>query len=114
MVWLSAWFVLCRLFFLSSTHKNLLSREYACAEAACAPIEAPSACRTMLRCDLPRNKKYECVRGAALLTADLTCVALASAGAHFDIPTADGPEHTTHEANRGCLRVPKLAIHTRA
>ncbi len=49
-----------------------------------------------------------------MLTADLIYVALVSGGAHFDGPTADGLDHTAHEANRGCSCVPKLAVHTSA
>ncbi len=41
--------------------------------------------------------------------ADPTYVALASAHAHFDGPTAVGSGQPAHEANRGCLCVPKLA-----
>ncbi len=66
-------------------------------------------------CDLPQNEKCEHVDASrGMLTADPTCVALASASAHFDGPTADGSSHTAHETNQGCSRAPKLAIHTSA
>ncbi len=47
-----------------------------------------------------------------MLTIDPTCVALASAAAHFNRPMANGSGCTAHEAKRGCPCAPKSAVHT--
>ncbi len=91
---------------------SALSQEYTCTEASHTPNEAASTCRvTPPRCNLLQNEKCQRVDASyGMLTADPTCVALASASAHFDGPTADSSGRAVYEANRGCSHTPKLVV----
>ncbi len=61
-----------------------------------------------------KMKNANVLMWGGMFTADLTCTALASVGALFDGPTANGSDCTACEANQGYSHAPKLAVHTSA